>query len=113
MKTPSDRRRLTLLFFTLQFSLFALLRAAPEPVTSTLSAATVYADRAIVTRTAALDLTAGEHELTFENLPSALLDNSLQVTAHGAAQATILDVNARNTFVEATPDPRVKDLEDQ
>jgi len=101
----------------LQFSAFSFfvvdLAAAPEPVSSSLSAATVYSDRAVVTRTADLDLAVGEHELTFENLPSALMDDSLQVAAKGTATATILDVNARNLFVEATPDPRTKDLEDQ
>ena len=113
MKSPSHFRRLVL---TSGFCLLAsgALRAAALPVESQLTAATVYADRAVVTRTAELDsLAVGEHELTFENLPSALMDDSLQVTAHGTAQATILDVNARNTFLEAQPDPRVKELEDQ
>ncbi len=106
-------RLLTLLSVPLSVFCLDSALAAPEPVASTLTAATIYTDRAVVTRTAALDLTAGEHELSFENLPAALVDDSLQVTAHGAAQATILDVNARNTFLEATPDDRVKGLEDQ
>jgi uncharacterized protein (TIGR02231 family) len=120
MKTTRPVSRLLPALLSLQLSAFSLAAAAaaaaaPEPVDSTLSAATVYSDRAVVTRTAALDnLTVGEHELTFENLPSALMDDSLQVNVLlGTAQATILDVNARNTFVEATPNPRVRDLEDQ
>ncbi len=115
MKTSSPSLCVRLLAACLWLLASGALRAAaaPEPVESTLGAATVYTDRAVVTRTATLDLAAGEHELTFENLPSALLDDSLQVTAHGTAEATILDVNARNTFVEATPDPKVKELEDQ
>jgi uncharacterized protein (TIGR02231 family) len=111
MKTKVSFRLLS----TATFGLFAFnaLYAAPQPVTSAISAATVYTDRAIVTRTVALDLAAGEHELVFENLPTALMDESLQVTAKGTARATVLDVNARTTFVAATPDARVKDLEDQ
>ncbi len=114
MKITPLFRPLALACFSLHLSAFSLSAAAALPVESQLTAATVYADRAVVTRTAELDsLAEGEHELTFENLPSALMDDSLQVTAHGTAQATILDVNARNTFLEAQPDPRVKELEDQ
>jgi len=115
MKTSFALRCLGLALGGLQLSAFSLsASAAPTPVESQITAATVYTDRAVVTRTAELDsLTVGEHELTFENLPSALMDDSLQVTAHGTAQATILDVNARTTFVEATPDPKVKEIEDQ
>ena len=102
-----------LLVSSLWFQAAVVTRAAPAPVTSTISAATVYADRAVVTRTAALDLAAGEHELVFDNLPTALMDDSLQVSARGVARATILDVNARTTFVAAQPDDRIKGLEDK
>lgn len=74
---------------------------------------TVYTDRAIVTRTAALDLAAtGTAEVTFENLPATLLDQSLQVSGRGAAQVTILDVTARAAYVDFTPNERVKAIED-
>ena len=86
--------------------------AAPIPAPSTITAATVYADRAVVTRTAHLDLPAGESELTFTGLPKSLLENSLQVSGHGTA-ATILDVVARIIPVELTADPRVKAIEDE
>jgi hypothetical protein len=87
--------------------------AQPKPLSSRIVAATVYADRAIVTRVAHVDLASGQAELSFEKLPANLVDQSLQVSGHGAAQATILDVNARTTFVEATPDARIKSLEDE
>ncbi|MBA3848452.1 MAG: hypothetical protein C0502_00470 [Opitutus sp.] len=89
----------------------AALTAAP--VDSRISAVTVYADRAVVTRTAALDLAAGPAELVFANLPETLLEQSLQVTGRGPAQATILDVSARRTYVDFTPNERVKQIEDQ
>jgi hypothetical protein len=72
------------------------------PVDSRITAVTVYGDRAIVTRTASSDLTVGEHALVFENLPSALVDQSLQASGRGVAGATILDVTAQTVFVEAT-----------
>jgi len=92
----------------------ALASAAPIPAKSNLTAVTVYADRAVVTRTATLDLTAtGTAEVTFEKLPANLLDQSLQVSGRGAAQVTILDVTARATYVDFTPNDRVKALEDE
>lgn len=89
----------------------AVLTAAP--VDSTISAVTVYADRAVVTRTAAVDLAAGQAELVFANLPESLLDQSLQVSGRGTAQVQILDVSARRSFVDFTPNERVKQLEEQ
>jgi uncharacterized protein (TIGR02231 family) len=94
-------------------ALVASALAAPVPVNSQITAATVYTDRAIVTRVAKAELAAGETELTFEKLPASLVDESLQVSGKGTAAATILDVNARTTYVEATADARVKGLEDQ
>lgn len=89
------------------------LFAAAAPVDSTITAATVYLDRAVVTRTAAVDLAAGEHEILFVNLPAALLDDSLQVTGRGSAAATILDVSATPQWLEATANDRVRTLEQE
>jgi uncharacterized protein (TIGR02231 family) len=90
----------------------AALRAAP--IESRITAVTVYTDRAVVTRTAALDVAApGPLEMVFENLPSSIVDQSLQVAGRGTAQATILDVTAREAYVTSTPDVRVKSLEDE
>jgi len=87
------------------------LKAAP--VDSHISAVTVYQDRAVVTRTASVQLSGGTAELVFANLPQALNEQSLQVSGKGSAAATILDVSARQTYVDYTPDARVKELEDQ
>ena len=69
--------------------------AAPLPADSKITAVTVYADRAVVTRTATLALPAGLIEVTFEKLPATLLAQSLQVSGRGLAEATILDVTPR------------------
>lgn len=98
--------------------LIALLSLAPlaalaAPVNSTISAVTVYTDRAVVTRSATVDLPGGTTELVFANLPQTLNERSLQVSGRGTAQALILDVSAKQTYVDFTPNARVKELEDQ
>jgi len=102
-------KRLLTLLATLATA--ALLPAAA--VDSTISAVTVYTDRAVVTRTASVELATGTTELVFANLPQALQERSLQVSGRGTAQAMILDVSARQTFVDFAANPRVKELEDQ
>jgi len=83
-------------------------------VDSRITAVTVYIDRAVVTRTATASFTAaGPHELVFEKLPASLNEQSLQVSGKGTAAATILDVSAKQTFLDFTPNERVKALEDQ
>ena len=87
---------------------------AATAVTSSVSAATVYADRAVVTRSAHLEnVPAGTNELTFENLPTSLATASLQVTSRGPANAIILDVAARPVRSETTADPGEKAIEDK
>ena len=95
-------------------ALAASAPAAPLSPASHLTAVTVYTDRAVVTRSASLELGAtGVREVRFEKLPANLLDQSLQVSGHGAAQVTILDVTARATYVDFTPNDRVKAIEDE
>ncbi|MEO6876291.1 MAG: DUF4140 domain-containing protein, partial [Opitutaceae bacterium] len=91
----------------------AYLSAAPVPVDSAITAVTVYTDRAVVTRTGTIELPGGVTELTFVNLPQALNEHSLQVSGKGTAQALILDVASKQTYVDFTPNARVKDIEDQ
>lgn len=94
-------------------ALLLAVRLVAAPVDSQISAVTVYTDRAVVTRTATVNLAPGQTELVFERLPDALWEQSLQVSGRGTAQATILDVTARRTFVEFTPNERVNELEQQ
>ena len=91
--------------------LHASLHAAP--VDSRLTAATVYLDRALVTRTAATAVATGVQDLTFASLPASLVEQSLQVSGRGTATVTILEVSARNVFVAVTPDARTKTFEDE
>ena len=90
-----------------------LVSAAPVPVDSAITAVTVYTDRAVVTRTGTVELPGGVSELEFFNLPQALNEHSLQVSGKGTAQALILDVATKQTYVDFTPNARVKEIEDQ
>lgn len=88
--------------------------AAPLAADSRITAVTVYADRAVVTRAATVAIgQPGEVEVTFDRLPSRLLADSLQVAGQGSADTTLLDVAARETFVDFTPNDRVRALEDE
>ncbi|HNW40853.1 MAG TPA: mucoidy inhibitor MuiA family protein [Opitutaceae bacterium] len=108
---PSHPNRL---FALLGLFLGALLPAFAAGTDSRISAVTVYADRAVVTRTATLDIAAtGQQELVFNNLPATLVEQSLQVSGRGTAQVTILDVAARTAYLDFTPNDRVKALEDE
>lgn len=89
----------------------ALLRAAA--VDSHITAATVYSDRAVVTREAHIEAAVGQQTLVFENLPESLREESLQVSAHGTAVAAIVDVNAATAYLATAPEARVKSLEDE
>lgn len=106
------RRSSTIPFLTILLLAFSTWLSA-TPVDSRITSVTVYADRAIVTRTASNEFAAGEHTLVFENLPAAIVDQSLQASGFGVPGATILDVSAQNVFAEATTNERVKSVEDQ
>src|SRR3954470_12212500 len=96
---------LILLVFLVSTKLFA--------AESRITAVTVYSDRAIVTRTQSTDLTAGEHAVVFENLPAALLDQSVQASGKGIKGATILDVRTQYNVLETSANEDVKVLEAQ
>jgi uncharacterized protein (TIGR02231 family) len=92
--------------------LFAL-GLSGAPVVSRIGAVTVYQDRAVVTRSATVTVETGENTVVFENLPTTLVDQSLNASARGVTGVSILDVTASTVVAEAAPSERVKELEDQ
>lgn len=90
-----------------------LLLAAPRAVDSRISAVTVYTDRAIVTRTARLELPAGQHEIALERLPERIDEASLQASISANAAATLLDVSSAAQIAERSDDDRLQRLDDQ
>jgi uncharacterized protein (TIGR02231 family) len=80
--------------------------------TGRIHAATVYQDRAVVSRTAEVTLPAGEHEIIFDGLPLNLIEDSLQVTGLGAG-VTLLDVGHKRVTKPAASQPRAAELQKQ
>src|ERR1700690_430357 len=110
-KSPLNRIAPILCTALLAFCVCTPLRAAA--VDSTISSVTVYADRAVVTRSLSYKVDQpGTVEVVLDRLPAALVDESLQVAGAGTAQATLLDVTPRITQVDFTPNDRVRSLED-
>ena len=89
------------------------LLAAPQVADSRISAVTVYTDRAIVTRTATLQLPAGQHEIALEQLPQRIDDNSLQASLAASAAATLLDVSSAPQVSPPSEDNRLQQLDAQ
>jgi uncharacterized protein (TIGR02231 family) len=71
---------------------------------SEVSAVTVYADRAMVTRTAKAELDVGEAEITVSGLPAALDEYSFHVGGSGIAIVKVMSVELAREFRGAPPD---------
>jgi uncharacterized protein (TIGR02231 family) len=69
---------------------------------STITAVTVYLDRALVTRTISQRLLKGEHTVVFDNLPEAIDQNSVQ--ANGEGNAILKDVKLKKEYYSTTTD---------
>ena len=82
-----------------------------EPA-SRVEAVTVFPDRALVARSAQLELRPGETTLVLSDLPANLWDHSLQVSGSGPAGTAVLDVQSRNIFLESEPSPKIRELEE-
>ncbi len=81
-------------------------RVAQAPVT----AVTVYPDRAVVTRAATVELSAGLNTVTLPGLPRGLVDDSVQVSAQSAGGLTLLDARVAERHGEAADPERLKPL---
>jgi hypothetical protein len=87
--------------------------ADPSPtlkIASRITAATVYTDRAMVTRMATVTLSPGLQQVTLEGLPPLLQDQSVRVSATGSAHAKILEVKVGRKFLDTLTTARVKPL---
>jgi uncharacterized protein (TIGR02231 family) len=101
MRTPA----LTLL------AAISMLNAAELKPDAAISAVTVYADRAEVTRHAKVRLEAGTHVLTFDNLPAATDLNS--VRANGTGAFTLVDIRGETIQTVDIPNEKVRQLTDR
>lgn len=101
--------------FLLLLLLLPAVTAAAEPkrlaAISRITAVTVYADRALTTRSAALDLKPGSYLVTFNDLPPLVQDDSVRVTGNGSAAVTIAGLEIKRAFLEQSGELRVKELD--
>ncbi|MFN3701541.1 MAG: mucoidy inhibitor MuiA family protein [Alphaproteobacteria bacterium] len=89
------------------------LMASEIETDSVLTAATVYADRAVLTRRAEINIPAGEHIVIFRDMPTSMLVDSLR--AEGKASGKVI-MGALTHRMETSIDlvaPREKELHDQ
>ncbi len=110
MKIPSFVSLLIILSLP-ALSLSADLKriAAPARIT----AVTVYADRALTTRSATLPLKPGSYLIAFESLPVLIQDDSVRVEGKGSGGATIVGLEVKRAFLEQSGEKRVKELDEE
>jgi len=92
-------------------ALAGLLRAADLTPQANVTAVTVYADRAEVTRHAKLRLEAGTHVLTFDNLPAATDLGS--VRANGTGAFTLVDIRGETVHTSDISNDKVRAVVDR
>ncbi|HEU5378151.1 MAG TPA: mucoidy inhibitor MuiA family protein [Ktedonobacteraceae bacterium] len=71
---------------------------------------TVYADRALVTRAGQISLSAGEHELRINNLPTFIRE-SLRASGQGPQGTRILNVDITTTYHSRPPESEIQTLQ--
>lgn len=73
---------------------------------------TVYADRALVTRSGSITLEAGEHELRINDLPQFIRD-SLRAAGQGPQGTRILNVDITTAFYSRPPEAELQKLQNE
>ena len=82
-----------------------------QKLDSKVIAATVFKNRALVTRQAEILLPSGRHVLAFSNLPTDLQNESVRVAAEGNGVIKILDVKVEQRFTSEIQQDNIKKLE--
>lgn len=82
-------------------------------VNSEITAATVYSDRATLTRRAVVDIPAGDHTLVFSGLPVSLYPDSLRTTGQASADVTFGAVSHKRTSSADYVVPKEQELNAQ
>jgi uncharacterized protein (TIGR02231 family) len=83
------------------------------PVSSRITAVTVYPDRALTSRAAFLNLKPGNYLLTFDGLPTLIQDDSVRVEGKGSAGATIVGLEVKRVFLEQSGEKRAQELDEE
>jgi uncharacterized protein (TIGR02231 family) len=84
--------------------------ASDIPVDSKITAATVYSDRATVSRSAKIKVPAGAHTLVFKNMPVSMFTDSLRASGKAVAKVTFGAVSFKMEAHEDYVVPKEKEL---
>ncbi len=105
-------RTATLVALTIFFCVgsFGKFCRAGQSAKSKVSAATVFADRALITRTSDVTLSPGVNTVEFDGLPIALADQSLRVSGEAESDVKILDVQIKTVFTDTISNEHVQEL---
>lgn len=82
----------------------------PNEFLTAVTAATVYTDRALLTRSAPTSIEAGKQTLYFDHFPQDLVEDSLRVTGSGDAALSIEDFKIHTKHFREVPESRVHTL---
>ena len=109
MRGRFDSRLITLsfVFSLITAPLFAETFNSQSKITDVM----IYPGSALVTRTASISLSPGEHSVVFENILPDIDENSLTVSGKGTAQVKIFGARIKNEYLKESSNERVKDLE--
>ncbi len=86
--------------------------AESRRVESRIGAVTVFPDRAGITRTTSLNLSAGSQTIEFAPLPSHVEPASVTAKGSGKAEVTLYGVRLVTKQLETAQDPKVKSIEE-
>jgi uncharacterized protein (TIGR02231 family) len=78
---------------------------------SSIIAATVMVNRAIVTRTGTVKLELGDNQISLKDLPTSLIENSVRVSGDGPEGAKIIGVELRKEYLIEVKDEKLQELQ--
>jgi uncharacterized protein (TIGR02231 family) len=105
------KKSILIFVFMIMFPVFVL--AQDLPANSKIDQVTVYAQGALVSRSADLKLPEGAQRVIFSDIIPALDENSLRVSGEGAAQVKILGAYFKKEFLKESADAKVKELQEK
>lgn len=91
-------------------SMYSGATLAGQVLKSKVTAVTVYPDRAMITRTAAVTLSPGTNVIEFGELPADFIEQSLRISGSAESKAKILDVRIKTVYTDTIPNSRIANL---
>jgi uncharacterized protein (TIGR02231 family) len=108
------RMRLTLFsLLLLSYPLSTFAATQTLSAVSRISAVTVYADRAQVTRTSTVSLKPGTNLVSFDALPLTMAEDSIRAEGTGPGRSRIAGLTVKTVFLERLQEKRIHELEEE